>query len=69
MTRRPRQNHTAAFKAKVALAALKGDKTLEEMAQQFVVHPNKITNWKTRLEEVRAVSLVRTRPSSIPRSM
>jgi transposase len=51
MTRRPRRNHTAAFKAKVALAALKGDKTLAELAQQFDVHPNQITDWKARLEE------------------
>jgi transposase-like protein len=51
MTRRPRLNHTAAFKAKVALAALKGDKTLAELAQQFDVHPNQITDWKTRLQE------------------
>ena len=51
MTRRQRRNHTAAFKAKVALAALKGDKTLAELAQQFDVHPNEITDWKTRLQE------------------
>jgi transposase len=51
MTRRPRRNHTAAFKAKVAMAALKGDKTLGELAKQFDVHPNQITDWKTRLEE------------------
>lgn len=51
MTRRPRRNHTAAFKAKVAMAALKGDKTLAELAKQFDVHPNQITDWKTRLEE------------------
>jgi transposase len=51
MIRRPRRNHTAAFKAKVALAALKGDKTLAELAQQFDVHPNQITDWKTRLQE------------------
>ena len=49
MARRPRRNHTAAFKAKVALAALKGDKTLAELAEQFDVHPNQITDWKTRL--------------------
>ena len=51
MTRRPRRNHTAAFKAKVALAALKGEKTLGEIAQQFDVHPNQVTQWKTALLE------------------
>ena len=51
MARRPRRNHTAAFKAKVALAALKGDKTLAELSEQFDVHPNQITDWKTRLAE------------------
>jgi transposase len=49
MSRRPRRNHTPAFKAKVALAAIKGDKTLSELAQQFDVHPNQITQWKTQL--------------------
>lgn len=51
MTRRSRWPHSAGFKAKVALAALKGDKTLAELAQQFDVHPNQITDWKTRLQE------------------
>lgn len=41
--KRPRRNHAPAFKAKVALAALKGDRTLAELAQQFDVHPNQIT--------------------------
>ena len=49
MTKRPRRNHTPAFKAKVALAALKGEKTLTELAQQFDVHANQITQWKTQL--------------------
>src|SRR4051812_29512174 len=40
MSRRPRRNHTPAFKAKVALAAVRGEKTLAELAQQFDVHPN-----------------------------
>jgi transposase-like protein len=42
MARRPRRNHSPAFKAKVALAAIRGDKTLAELAQQFDVHPNQI---------------------------
>ena len=49
MTRRPRRNHTPAFKAKVALAAVKGEKTLAELAQQFDIHPNQITQWKAQL--------------------
>ena len=51
MSRRPRRNHTPAFKAKVALAAIKGDRTLVQLAEQFDVHPNQITSWKAQLEE------------------
>jgi transposase len=51
MNRRPRRNHTPIFKAKVALAALKGDRTLGQLAEQFDVHPNQITSWKAQLEE------------------
>ena len=50
MSRRTRRNHTAAFKAKVALAAVKGDRTLAQLAEQFDVHPNQITAWKAQLE-------------------
>jgi transposase len=50
MGRRARRNHTPAFKAKVALAAIKGDRTLAELAEQFDVHPNQITTWKAQLE-------------------
>ena len=49
MTKRVRRNHSPAFKAKVALAALKGEKTLVELAQQFDVHVNQITQWKAQL--------------------
>lgn len=48
MTRK-RRNHSPEFKAKVALAAAKGDKTITELAQQFSLHPNQITTWKREL--------------------
>ena len=51
MTRRPRRNHSPVFKAKVALAAIKGEKTLAELAEQFDVHPNQITQWRSQLLE------------------
>lgn len=51
MTRRPRRNHSPAFKAKVALSAIKGERTLSELAEQFDVHPNQITQWRTQLLE------------------
>jgi transposase len=44
--RRPRRNHGATFKDQVALAAITGDKTLAELAEQFGVHPTQITDWK-----------------------
>jgi transposase-like protein len=49
MTRRARRNHNPAFKAKVAFAAIKGEKTLAELAQQYDVHPNQITAWKAQV--------------------
>ena len=49
MSRRPRRNHSPAFKAKVALAAIKGEKTLIELAREFDVHPNQIKQWRDQL--------------------
>ena len=46
---RTRRNHGATFKAQVAVAAIKGDKTLAELAEQFQVHPTQITEWKQQL--------------------
>jgi transposase len=50
MKRRPRRNHSAAFKAKVAIAAIKGERTIAEIAEQFDIHPNQVTAWKAQLE-------------------
>ena len=51
MARKQRRNHSSTFKAKVAMAALKGDKAIVELAEQFEVHPNQITDWKRQLQE------------------
>jgi transposase len=51
MTKRTRRNHSGSFKAKVALAALRGDKTLIEIAEQYEVHPTQVTEWKKQLLE------------------
>ena len=50
MTRRTRRNHSPAFKAKVAIAAIKGERTIAQIAEQFDVHPNQVTTWKAQLE-------------------
>ncbi len=49
MAKRPRRNHSALFKAKVALEAVKGERTVVELAERFQVHPNLITEWKKQL--------------------
>jgi len=51
MTRRSRRNHSPEFKAKVALAAVRGDKILTELAEQFGVHATQIAQWKAQLLE------------------
>ena len=51
MTKRTRRNHSGSFKAKVALAALRGEKTLIEIAEQFEAHPTQVTEWKRQLLE------------------
>jgi transposase-like protein len=50
MSRRPRRNHSPAFKAKVAIAAIKGERTIAQLSEHFDVHPNQITAWKSQLE-------------------
>ncbi|MEY9365348.1 transposase [Bradyrhizobium yuanmingense] len=54
MSRRTRRHHAPAFKAKVALAAIKGEMTLAQLAEHFDVHPNQITQWKAQLQEAAA---------------
>jgi transposase len=68
--KRTRRNHTAAFKAKVALAAIKGEKTLAELGVQYDVHTNQITQWKSELilrsTEIFATAAERKEAAAVP---
>ncbi len=64
MARRPRRNHSPAFKAKVAIAAVKGDMTVTELAKRFDLHPNLITQWKTQLLEHAAIAFDGSKPAA-----
>jgi transposase len=66
MAKRPRRNHGAAFKAKVALEAIKGEQTLVELAERFEVHPNQITEWKKLLMERASEVFDKGQPSKEP---
>src|SRR5262249_57163243 len=69
MKKRARRNHSPAFKAKVALAAIKGDRTLAQLSEQFDVHVNQITIWKDQLLEGAAEVFARAaggKPSAPP---
>lgn len=70
MSKRPRRNHSAAFKAKVALEALKGERTVAEIAQRHDVHPNQVTEWRRQLLERAAdVFGAAARPTQAPVDM
>jgi transposase-like protein len=66
MAKRPRRNHGAAFKAKVALEAMKEEQTLVELSEKFEVHPNQITEWKKILMERASEIFDKGKPSKEP---
>ena len=49
--RRPRRNHSAKFKAQIALEAIRGEKTIAQVASHHEVHPNQVTSWKSQVLE------------------
>ncbi len=66
MAKRPRRNHSPAFKAKVALAAVQGDKTLVELSEHFDIHANQITQWKSQLLACASAAFEGSGPSAPP---
>jgi transposase len=67
MSKRPRRNHAPAFKARVALDALKGNQTIVELSERYQVHPNQITDWKKQLLEHAAEVFGKDRkPDQVP---
>jgi len=68
MSRRPRRNHSAAFKAKAAPEALKGERAIAEVAQRHDVQPNQVTEWRRQLLE-RAADVRSGRGISSPRGV
>lgn len=66
MSRRPRRNHSPAFKSRVALAAVRGEQTITELSQRFDVHPNQITQWKNQLLEHAAAVFENSTGSKAP---
>ena len=64
MARRSRRNHSPTFKAKVALAAVKGEQTIAELAKRFDVHPNQIAQWRSQLLEHASTAFDGARPQA-----
>ena len=65
MSRRTRRTHSPSFKAKVALAAVRGDRTLAELAERFELHPNQIQSWKKQLVETAEEAFTRGRGGAL----
>lgn len=65
MSKRPRRNHSSIFKAKVAVDAIRGEKTLAELAKQHDVHPNQVNDWKNQLLQ-RAASVFGAEATAAP---
>ena len=65
MSKRPRRNHSPLFKAKVAIDAIKGEKTLAELAKLHDVHANQIVDWKNQLL-ARAASVFGSESTAAP---